>query len=63
MKGHFIPLAKASEILGVPLMAMGQIVFDGKLKPYGNGPEGFHFLAEDIALLKIREPKYLEGLK
>lgn len=55
----YVDTDQAANILDVPLLAMGQIVFDGKLSMVNT----MHFDEAEVLALRENEPAYLESLR
>jgi len=55
----FVDTEQAAKILDVPLLAMGQIIFDMKL----NMVNMFSFDEAEVLALRENEPQYLETLR
>lgn len=54
-----ITVDQAANILDVPMLAMGQIIFDGKLKNFS----GLDFSEAEVLELREQQPEYLQTLR
>ena len=62
MNDRILGLDFTCEILEISCLALGQVVFDGKLEPTGKSTF-FSFYEDDVRKLKKEQFEYLDSLR